>query len=225
MDWADDVAYSVHDVEDGVLSGRIDLAALGAPAERGPLIELAAGYFGTRVGGPESVALSVAADELTALPVVHAVHGFDAGSATAAAHGALKRLTSELVGRFVRAAADATRAAHGDRPLRRYDADLVVPPPAAAEVALLKAMALRYVMRDPDRLAMQARQRELLAELAAALLEGAPHALDPVFAADWAGAPDDAARLRVVLDQVAVLTDQQAVARHATLTGRGGDRA
>ena len=92
-------------------------------------------------------------------------------------------------------------------------------------MALLKAMALRYVMSDPDRLAMQARQRELLAELAAALLDGAPRALDPVFAADWAAAPDDAARLRVVLDQVAVLTDQQAVARHAALTGRGGDRA
>jgi dGTPase len=229
MDWSDDVAYSVHDVEDGVLSGRIDLAALGSPTERSALVELAARYFGARVGGPpgtdgpaptpDRAALSAVADDLLALPAVHAVRGFDPGSATASGYGALKRMTSELVGRFVRAAADATRAVHGDRPLRRYAADLVVPPRAAAEVALLKAVALRYVMSDPDRLDMQARQRELLVELATALLDGAPRTLDPVFGPDWTRAPDDAARRRVVLDQVAVLTDQQAVARHAGLVG------
>jgi dGTPase len=81
-------------------------------------------------------------------------------------------------------------------------------------VALLKAVALRFVMRDPARLAMQARQRELLTELAEALLAKAPDALDPVFAAAWAEAPDDPARLRVVVDQVALLTDQQAISRH-----------
>jgi dGTPase len=218
MDWADDVAYSVHDVEDGVLSGRIDLAALGSPAERAALVELTAQHFGARVGGPDRTLLSAAAEGLLALPVVHAVRGFDPGSATAAAYGALKRVTSELVGRFVRAAVAATRAAHGERRLCRYAADLVVPPRAAAEVALLKAVALRYVMSDPQRLAMQAGQRTLLAELAAAFLAGGPDVLDPVFAPDWAAAADHAARLRVVLDQVAVLTDQQAVARHAALT-------
>ena len=75
-------------------------------------------------------------------------------------------------------------------------------------------------MSDRRRLAMQARQRELLAELGAALLAGAPEALDPVLAQDWNDAPDDAARLRVVVDQVALLTDQQAVARHAALVRR-----
>ena len=225
MDWADDVAYSVHDVEDGVLSGRIELAALDSAGETAALVELAARHFGTRVGGSDHAVLAAAADGLRELAVVQAVRRFDAASAGTAAHSALKRLTSELVGRFVRAAVDATRAAHGDRSLCRYAADLVVPARAAAEVALLKAMALRYVMSDPDRLAMQSRQRELLTELAAELLAGAPRVLDPVLAADWTAAVDDTARLRVVLDQVAVLTDQQAVARHRALSRPATGRA
>jgi dGTPase len=207
MDWADDVAYSVHDVEDGIVSGRIDLAALSDATERDVLVDLAAHYFGGDPG-----ALREAARDLSALPVVAGVR--EEGVASVAGQLALKRLTSELVGRFVLAATDATRDAHDEGPLARYGADLVVPARARAEVALLKAVALRYVMRDPDRLAMQARQRELLAELAAALLAKAPDALDPVFAQAWAEAPDDPARLRVVIDQVALLTDQQAVARH-----------
>jgi dGTPase len=222
MDWADDVAYSVHDVEDGILSGRIDLAALGSPTERAALVALAAAHFGPAVGGPSEPALAAAAEGLMALPAVEAVRGFHAPTAPGAAHVALKRLTSELVGRFVTAATGATRDAHGERPLCRFSADLVVPAPARAEVALLKAVALRYVMSDPDRLALQARQRELVAELGAALLAGAPQTLDPVLAEDWAAAPDDAARLRVVVDQVAVLTDQQAVARHTRLGLRAG---
>jgi dGTPase len=212
MDWADDVAYSVHDVEDGVVSGRIDLAALGDAVERDVLVELAAHYFGGEPG-----ALREAARDLSALPVVAGVR--ETGVASVAGQLALKRLTSELVGRFVLAATDATRDAYGEGPLARYGADLVVPARAGAEVALLKAVALRYVMRDPERLAMQARQRELLAELTAALLAKAPDTLDPVFAHAWAEAPDDPARLRVVIDQVALLTDQQAVARHRSVFG------
>jgi dGTPase len=212
MDWADDVAYSVHDVEDGILAGRIDLAALADPAERAALVELAGLHF-----CPDMEGLTGAAGALLALPVVDAVRGFRAATAPAAAHVALKRLTSELVGRFIVAATDATRDRYGARPLRRYVADLVVPAGARAEVALLKAVALRYVMSDPQRLAMQGRQRELLAELGEALLAGAPDALDPVLAQDWKDAADDTARLRVVVDQVALLTDQQAIARHAAL--------
>ncbi|HLU55853.1 MAG TPA: deoxyguanosinetriphosphate triphosphohydrolase [Pseudonocardia sp.] len=213
MDWSDDVAYSVHDVEDGILAGRIDLAALGASGERAALVDIAVRHFGGEAG-----ALAEAADALQALPVVAAVRGFSAASASAADHVALKRLTSELVGRFVHAAVHATRAAHGERPLLRYTADLVVPAWAAAEVALLKAVALRYVMDDRGRLDMQAHQRELLVELAAALRDRAPDSLDPAFAAAWKDAPDDTARLRVVLDQVAILTDRQAEVRHKQIT-------
>ena len=212
MDWADDVAYSVHDVEDGLVSGRIDLAALATVAERDGLVELAARNFGGDPG-----ALTEAARELWTLPVVADVVA--AGVTSTAGQLAMKRLTSGLVGRFVVAATDATRAANGDAPIARYAADLVVPPTAAAEVALLKAVALRYVMSDRVRLALQARQRELLAELVAVLADRGPDALEPAFVPDWQAAGGDAERLRVVIDQVASLTDAQAVSWHRGYVG------
>ena len=42
-----------------------------------------------------------------------------------------------------------------------------------------------------------------------------------MFAPLWKAAPDDAARLRVVIDQVASLTDHAAVAWHGTLVAAG----
>jgi dGTPase len=212
MDWADDVAYSVHDVEDGVRSGRISMRGLTDPAERTVVAELAAKHFSEEpVSGLED-----AARDLLLLPVVADLTGAEHdGSLTAQV--ALKRLTSELVGRFVSAAVTATRWAYGGGALTRYTAALVIPPQVAAEVALLKAVALRYVMSDRERLALQSGQRHLLAELVAGLTERGPDGLEPAFVPAWHAAPDDAGRLRVVIDQVASLTDAQAVSWHSAL--------
>ncbi|MCI2420935.1 deoxyguanosinetriphosphate triphosphohydrolase [Saccharopolyspora sp. K220] len=211
MDWADDVAYSVHDVEDGVLSGRISLRSLTSGDERAEIVRMADKHFWG--DGPENTAglLERAAAELVRWPVVAAVLDYDG---TFRAQVALKRLTSELVGRFVAAAVTGTIERFGPGPLTRYRADLVVPEPVVAEVAVLKAVALRYVMSDPQRLRMQERQRMLLTELVWALAEGAPESLDPAMASAWRRAADDAARFRVVLDQVASLTDAQAIGWH-----------
>jgi dGTPase len=63
------------------------------------------------------------------------------------------------------------------------------------------------------------RQRELVAELVERIWARGPDALDPVFLEDWEDAADDAARRRVVIDQVASLTDASALARHGQLAG------
>jgi dGTPase len=210
MDWADDVAYSVHDVEDGILAGRISLDTLADPVERALLAELTAKHFSVL----PSARLQDAAVGLLALPVLGALRRYD-GSLTAQV--ALKELTSELVGRFVSAVVSATLARFGPAPLGRYQADLVIPDQVAAEVALLKAVALRFVMRDPRRLAVQSRQRELVVELCAALVSRAPEPLDPALLPAWHDAANDSARLRVVVDQVSALTDAQAVRWHAAL--------
>ncbi|MDV6012104.1 deoxyguanosinetriphosphate triphosphohydrolase [Haloechinothrix sp. LS1_15] len=217
MDWADDVAYSVHDVEDGVLSGRLSLRMLADDGERAALAETAAKYFSEQ----SVAALEAAAGELLALPVVGDVVSTDYDGSVRM-QVALKRLTSELVGRFATAAVARTRKRYGSGPLARYGASLEVPEQVAAEVALLKALALRTVMSDARRLAIQEGQRQLLAELVAVLLRRSPEALDRSFLPAFEAAADDTARLRVVIDQVASLTDAQATAWHAWHTGRHG---
>jgi dGTPase len=201
-------------VFDWLRAGRISVSELTDRVERAALAELAAKYFSAE---PVS-ALEDAARDLLRLPVVAdlSTAEYD-GSRTAQV--ALKRLTSELVGRFVSAAVTATRTAHGDGPLTRYGADLVVPPRVAAEVALLKAVALRYVMSDVQRLAVQARQRELLAELVAELSVRGADGLEADFVPAWLRAAGEAERTRVVIDQVASLTDAQAVSRHRAFVG------
>ncbi|MDD7939741.1 deoxyguanosinetriphosphate triphosphohydrolase [Actinomycetospora lutea] len=203
MDWADDVAYSVHDLEDGILAGRIVLAWLARPAERAALATLAADAF----SDAPRAELEDAAGVLAELPAVGAAAAHGAHDGSLAATAALKRLTSELVGRFVTSTVEATREALGDVVPAGHAADLVVPAGIGAEVAVLKAAALRWVMSDPARLAVQAQQRDLVTELVERLVAGAPRALDPAFVPAWEAAADDAARLRVVVDQVAVLTD------------------
>jgi dGTPase len=209
MDWADDVAYSVHDVEDGVHAGLIRPGEIDE-ASRSALCDIAAEHYTSAAAAD----LAGALDQLLTLPTLRDVAGYDGSYA---AQVSAKQATSELTGRFAGAAVAATRARWGPEPLARYAADLVVPAQVAAECALLKAMAAHYVMRRPGTRKRQAAQRQLLTELVAALRDGAPASLDRDLRPGWMAADTHADRLRVVIDQVAQLTDSSAAARHRRL--------
>ena len=214
MDWADDVAYSVHDVEDAVVAGHLDIrdiAGAGSAEDPEGLLATALSY----AGDADLAELGAAVDRLVALP--YWPTSYD-GSLRALA--GLKNLTSQLIGRFCTAAEAATRERFGPGRLTRYAADLIVPREQRLEVAVLKAVANRWVMQRRGADEVYARQREIVHELVAAVRLGAPGTLDASMrpAYDAAAAVDpDAAHLRVVVDQVASLTDRSVLTWHARL--------
>ncbi|MFD9492774.1 deoxyguanosinetriphosphate triphosphohydrolase [Streptomyces sp. NPDC060005] len=213
MDWSDDVAYSVHDVEDGLHAGHIDPASLTSGPERAEIFAVAIGRYVPADTEPDE--LAEALDRLLAQEWWP--HRYD-GSAVAQAR--LKDATSQLIGRFCLAAEGATRARHGSGRLTRYAAELVVPRAARHECAVLKAVADRYVMQRAEQERLRADQRIVVAELAEALTARAPEVLDPQFRALFEHAADDRARKRVIVDQIASLTDASARSLHLRLTTR-----
>ncbi len=202
MDWSDDVAYSVHDVEDAIASGRVDPRVLYSPTEVRVVAELARTAYAPDLPVEAFVA---AAQRLVATGTVP--HSF---TGTRADLAALKDMTSRLIGRFLSAVEMATRSRYGPGPLARFAADLVIPDDVRAECSLLKAVAAHYVMFTDERRSVMGRQEEVVRALVEGY-RGHPERLDADLAADFAGAADDAARLRVVLDQIASLTDARAV--------------
>ncbi len=210
MDWADDVAYSVHDLEDGLQAGLVTLTALRDSAERATVAQLTLESY-CPPGLTTEAELDEVFTELLRLDCWPA--DFD-GSLRALA--AVKNLTSELIGRFCAAVQHATRPA-GHPPLCRYAADLTVPRQQRLECALLKGVTASYVMRRAGVAEAQAREREILVELADAVYAGAPETLDPLFRPEFEAAGHDRARLRVVVDQISSLTDTSARAWHDRL--------
>jgi dGTPase len=208
MDFADDVAYSVHDLEDGVVAGLIDLARLPEPDVRDPVVARALAHY---LDAGELELEEVYGGLVNDLWQAHPYTG------SLADQGRLKDVTSGLIGRFCTAAEQATRARYGGQPLLRYDADLVVPTQTKVEIAVLKAMAAVLVMDLPSAVARQEREREVVLALVDGLTTR-PEAMEPAYQLLHAEAADDAARLRVVVDQVAALTDAAAWGLHRHLT-------
>jgi dGTPase len=203
MDLSDDVAYSVHDIEDGVVGGWFTLDP--SELDLDGVHDAAADWYDAAISPERLVAALQRLEGMPEWP-----RGRLDGSRESRAE--LKSLTSALIGRFVTAAKEATIDVWGSGPLSRYGARLEVPSATRDEITALKSVAAHYIMRSADRSDERIAQRELIANLVEALIASEGEALDPDLRADFHGAPDDAARLRVVVDQVASLTDISAPA-------------
>ncbi|MBS2031502.1 MAG: dNTP triphosphohydrolase [Deltaproteobacteria bacterium] len=228
MDWADDITYAVHDVEDFYRVGTIPLDRLlsGKGPERVQFIDAAVARWA------ESEQVDPAAKD-------KANRFFDLlgpfipdelrspYSGTRAQRAALNQLSSMLITRFV-LAINFVEAA-GSVGLRFEEAK-------AFEVKTLKSLMVHYVYRNPALVAQQFGQRRVVAELFKILFDAAkPGARDagviPMPYRDLLDevnrggpcvrSPEDQSRerARLVADIIASLTEQQALEFHQRLAG------
>ena len=209
MDWSDDVAYSVHDLEDALVTGQIDIAHL-----RRDLPQLHATAIADYLSDMTEFEAEEAIDSLMNLSCWP--KDFDRSHRHLAR---LKDLTSQLIGRFALAAEQETREHFGDGDLTRYAANLLVPRAQRVEVALLKSMAGYYIIRAEKSQERYAKQQQVISDLVEAVRESAPETLESFFLQEWNRASTEEEKMRVVIDQVSSLTDVGAYALHEQLLG------
>ena len=210
MDWSDDCAYSVHDLEDAIFAGQVTVKNFDNDFDI-LYKEMVEGYKSEATKGEAAAALG-RLQKLSCWPI-----NFDRSHRSLAR---LKDTTSQLIGRFVLAAELETRKVHGEGPLTRYSANLEIPREQKIEVDFLKAVAGHYLINAAASQERYAKQQVVIHELVEMLFEAAPKELDPIFEDDWKVAATDAQRLRVVVDQIASLSDPGAYALHAHLSKR-----
>lgn len=210
MDFADDVAYSVHDYEDATVEGFIKLDEISRTENRKQLIEDMQVWAGSSQSATELDSALTRLQELDEWLLA-----FDGSDR---AHGDLKNLTSALIGSFVSRTVDATFANYSGL-LTRYKANVVVPNEVRSEIAVLKGLVSSFLMSHESRRPYYEHQRELLTELADALLATNGQELDSYCTLAWSQATDETAKHRVIVDQVACLTDQGAINMHSRLVG------
>ena len=212
MDFADDVAYSVHDFEDAVVSGYVNLSELASVSNH-------AEYFSKiqSWAGPE---LSIEDIQAAFSRLSSNLYWLESYSSSMADQATLKNLTSYLIGSFVGRSTEHTLASNSSEHLVRYNGALSVPSDVRAEIAVLKGTVSVFLMTDEKRQPYYLWQREVLTELADALLASNGKHLDHYCQSVWKTASTDSQKYRVVVDQVASLTDVSALNLHAELIGK-----
>jgi dGTPase len=209
MDWADDIAYSVHDMEDFFRSGRIPLHLLRSAdeRERGKLID------GIQRRTKEwKDAFDRNECEATADRIFRKIPVTRPYDRSREHDMALAMFSSELLNRF-------------DNATRLNASGLEIDPMVRAEVDLLKQLTWQYVIDESALASQQLGQRKVIETLVDAFCEDALSeksryhlfpAQDRILLGNFS---EDEDRVRVAIDLIAGLTEQQAIILYHRISG------
>ena len=201
MDIADDIAYSVHDIEDAIYGQHFSPLALDSEPEFKEVVKLAATEYATEIDEDN---LNKALNSL--IKQSWWVKSF---TATQVDMAALKNMTSHLIGKFTEEIEQATKAGNKAENFTRYNANLIVPLETKAQIAVLKAVVNLFVMQRKGAAENYAKEQDLILNIVEGL-QNNPQKLDPQFKHQFENAGSSKEAKRAVIDQVASLTDSSA---------------
>jgi dGTPase len=213
MDWADDIAYSVHDLEDFHRAGAMPWHLIFSDGGAAELVQAAKKAWHNAPTDAEK-RLTDAVDSLAGL-----IGGFDVlvmelYDGSREHRVALRALTSTLIGRYIQST--KLNSSMGDEPVVRGVEE-------EAEVLVLKQITRRYVISSPTLRAQQHGQRIIIEGLFKAIMDGTvaekgrPSFLPPRFSYLWELAEGSVPRFTA--DCIASMTEGQAIALHGRLYG------
>jgi dGTPase len=201
MDIADDIAYSVHDIEDAIYGQHFSPLALDSEPEFKEVVKLAATEYATEINEDN---LNKALNSL--IKQSWWVKSF---TATQVDMAALKNMTSHLIGKFTEEIEQATKAGNKAENFTRYNANLIIPLETKAQIAVLKAVVNLFVMQRKGAAENYAKEQDLILNIVEGL-QNNPQKLDPQFKHQFDNAGSSKEAKRAVIDQVASLTDSSA---------------
>jgi len=208
MDWADDIAYSVHDLEDFHRCGLIPWRAIFSTDGCEKLIasallanlKLGRGKLKAAHGRIASLAFGTFGDLLD-----------NPYEGTREQRQAIRLLTSTLIGRYVTTVQLYV-------PSNAGEACIKIPSEIEAEIAVLKQIAREYIIKNPALAAQQRGQRKILRELFEDLIDPEAEKYVPR-RFSYLMQPNSASPARRVADCISTLTENEAVALHGRLRG------
>jgi dGTPase len=201
MDIADDIAYSVHDIEDAIYGQHFSPLALDSEPEFKEVVKVAAKEYAPEIDEDN---LNKALNSL--IKQSWWVKSF---TATQVDMAALKNMTSHLIGKFTEEIEQATKSGNNAENFTRYNANLIVPLDTKAQIAVLKAVVNLFVMQRKGAAENYAKEQDLILSIVIGL-EKNPLKLDPQFKHQFDNAASSKDAKRAVIDQVASLTDSSA---------------
>jgi len=201
MDIADDIAYSVHDIEDAIYGKHFNPNSLSAKEEFDEVIKVAKSEYAPELSNDQ---LNQALNYL-----INQEWWVKSFTAIQVEMAALKNMTSYLIGKFTEEIEKTTKLENNSTNLTRYNAQLVVPSETRAQIAVLKAVVNLFVMQRKGAAENYAREQDLILSIVTGL-ERNPNKLNPQFKSQFDSSTNEKDAKRAIIDQVASLTDSSA---------------